>query len=78
MTAAVKNSPCRFLVKDKKLQVNTNRYGPSAEKLRAEAEVQVEEVEAAVTSLRKAIVAFEAAETKASTKATTTAPIQMQ
>ena len=39
-----------------------NRYGPHAEKLRAEAKVLAEEVEAAVASLRGAIVAFEEAE----------------
>ena len=41
-----------------------NRYAPHAEKLRAEAKVQVEEVEAAVASLRGAIAAFKAAEVK--------------
>jgi len=39
-----------------------NRYGPHAEKLCAEAKVLAEEVEAAVASLRGAIVAFEEAE----------------
>jgi len=48
-----------------------NRYGPSAEKLRAEAEIHAEEVDGTVASLRGAIVAFKAAQTKASTKAST-------
>jgi len=39
-----------------------NRYGPHAEKLRAEAKVLAEEMEAAVASLRGAIVAFKEAE----------------
>jgi len=39
-----------------------NRYAPHAEKLRAAAEVKAVEVEAAVASLRGAIVAFKAAE----------------
>jgi hypothetical protein len=39
-----------------------NRYVEYVEKLRAEAEVQAEEVEAAVVSLRGAIAAFKAAE----------------
>jgi len=39
-----------------------NRYGPYAEKLRAEAKVLAEEVEAAAVSLRGAIVAFKEAE----------------
>jgi len=51
-------SPCRFLEKGKK-QIDSFEY---AEELRAEAEVQAEEVEAAVASLHGAIVAFEAAE----------------
>ena len=53
-------SLCSFLEKGKK----ENRYAPHAEKLRAEAKVQVEEVEAAVASLRGAIAAFKAAEVK--------------
>ena len=52
----------------RKRQKVANKHGWYAEKKRAEAEVQVEEVEAAVASLRRAIVAFKAAETKASTK----------
>ena len=39
-----------------------NRYVEYVEKLRAEAEVEAEEVEAAVVSLRGAIAAFKAAE----------------
>ena len=39
-----------------------NRYGPHVEKLRAEAKVLAEEVEAAAVSLRGAIVAFKEAE----------------
>ena len=46
----------------RKRQKVANKHGWYAEKKRAEAEVQVEEVEAAVASLRRAIVAFKAAE----------------
>ena len=47
---------------DSSKRQKTNRYAPYAEKVRAEAKVEAEEIEAAAASLRGAIAAFQAAE----------------
>ena len=47
---------------DSSKRQKTNKYAPYAEKVRAEAKVEAEEIEAAAASLRGAIAAFQAAE----------------